>query len=69
MPYSIDRQIYEVKERIKKEQKKLASLNKKKQEMIMRKTAAANKKEIIELIKSGKSTDEIVSFINGKKTI
>lgn len=67
MPYSIDRQIFETQERIKKERKKLAGLMKKKQDMIVKKAVAASKKEIAELVKSGKSTEEILSRINGKK--
>lgn len=67
MPYSIDRQIFETQARIKKERKKLAGLMKKKQDMIVKKAVAASKKEIAELVKSGKSTEEILSRINGKK--
>lgn len=62
MPVSIDRQIESIQKRIKSDQKKLKELRKKKKEMILRATAAANKKEISELIRQGKSTQEILSF-------
>lgn len=69
MPKSIDQQIIDTKNQIKKYQKKLRELEKKKVEMILKRKNAIEKEEIENLVRQGKDTQKIINtFAKDKGT-
>ena len=63
MPKPIDEQIRMIEERILRDKKKLKELKKQKEAMILRAVSVQKKKEVTELMKKGKPSEEILSIL------
>lgn len=67
MPKPIDEQIRIIEERILRDKKKLKELKKQKEAMILRAVSVQKKKEVTELMKKGKPSEEILSILKSNQ--